>query len=754
MRLTILFLLITAAVTAQNVPGSKIHIRKSLQALTIDGVLDEPAWQEADVAKDWYLHYPVDSAPAPYQTEARVTFDDHYFYFSFVCFDHQGPDMINSLRRDFEYGLNDFVGVNLGPYNDRLNGFFFSITPKGVQREGIVIGGGAGGDAFNTFWDNKWYSKVVRLEDRWIVEAAVPFSSIRYKDGLKEWNIIFDRADQKRNQISSWIRTPIQYRTGMFAYSGQLVWEDPVPPAGPNISIIPFSTFSYSSDKEKDPVINQTDFQLGFDAKVGISPSLNLDLSVNPDFSQVEVDQQVINLSRFEFRFPERRQLFLENSDLFNRAGLPEARVFFSRRIGLVRDSSGLFQQIPILYGARLSGSLNENWRLSILNTQTKKELSLGLPAQNYTVATIQRNFWAQSNVSLTFVNKESLDTGHPDDSIRYFHQSLWKEIIENNRPVLKRNHYNRVFDIDVELLSKDNKWHSSLFAAQSFDDIYDDRNFSGGIFFEYSGRNLYVRARPTYIGRNFNAEAGFVPSAGVYPGQVNLLTELNYLFYPVHPKIISMGPLGSFRHTYLPDGSLTDREYSLGYNFNFASTATVEILYSYMYQRLTSNFNPIDRNRYTAFKTGEAFGWHLVSATFTTNKRKLLNAEVGCTYGGFYNGTNFNLIGQINIRHQPYGNIAMSFDYNDLRLPDNYGREKLFLIGPRIDLTFTDKLFLTTYYQYNNLLNNMNLNVRFQWRYRPASDLFIVYSENYLPKGFVSRNNALVLKLNHWFNL
>lgn len=751
----ILFTFLTSVnLFAQNQPGTKLHIHKSAEPLIIDGNLDEEAWLEAEVAQDWFLHYPIDSVSAPFQTEARVTFDEQYFYFSFVCYDDERPDIIHSLRRDFEYPLNDFVGVNIGPYNDRLNGFFFSITPKGVQREGIVIGGGAGGDAFNTFWDNKWFSSVKRLADRWIVEAAVPFSSIRYKDGLREWNVLFDRADRKRNQLSSWIRTPIQYSTGMFAYSGQLVWDDPVPPAGPNISFIPFTTMSTSKDNEIAPSTRNSDFQLGFDAKVGISPSLNLDLSVNPDFSQVEVDQQVINLSRFEFRFPERRQLFLENSDLFTRAGLPEARIFFSRRIGLVRDSSGLFQRIPILYGARLSGSINENWRLSILNTQTKKELSLGLPAQNFTVATIQRNFWAQSNISFTFVNKQSLGLNSTNDTSTYFHQSLWREILENNRSILKKNIYNRVFDIDLELLSRDNKWHSSFFAAQSFDDFQLNKNFSGGIFFEYSSRHVYIRARPSYIGRNFNAEAGFVPSANVYPGQMNFITEFNYLQYPRSKQIITMGPLAEFNQTYLPDGTLTDREYKLGYQFKFTNTSELELVYTYLYQRLTSDFNPIDRSQYTSFRQGEDYSWNLISANFATNRRRLLNAEISCTYGGFYNGTNFNLSGQINFRQQPYGNISLNFDYNDLKLPANYGSEKLFLVGPRLDLTFTDKLFLTTYYQYNNLLDNMNLNIRFQWRYKPASDLFIVYSENYLPRGFVSRNNAFVLKLNYWFNL
>ncbi|HEX8038231.1 MAG TPA: DUF5916 domain-containing protein, partial [Chryseosolibacter sp.] len=397
--LLFLFLALPSFVMAQNPPNTELHIRKTHDAIVLDGKLDEPAWSEAQVADNWFLNYPVDTIPSPFQTEARVTFNDEFFYVSFVCYDDESPDLINSLRRDFDFPLNDNVGVNLGPFNDGLNGFFFSITPAGVQREGIISGGGSGGpDAFNSIWDNKWYSHVERYPDRWIVEAAIPWKSLRYKGGLREWNILFDRSDKKRNLRSSWIRTPIQFSTGMFAYSGKLIWDEPVPPARANISIIPYVAGIISRDAMDAEKRNSSELQAGFDAKVGITPSLNLDLTFNPDFSQVEVDQQVINLTRFEFQFPELRQFFLENSDLFTRAGLPEARSFFSRRIGLVRDSSGLYQKVPITYGARLSGSLSRKWRMSVMNMQTKKDLSLGLPAQNYTVATLQRNFWRQSS--------------------------------------------------------------------------------------------------------------------------------------------------------------------------------------------------------------------------------------------------------------------------------------------------------------------------------------------------------------------
>ena len=738
---------------AQNQPGTPLHIKKTTGEIILDGKLDESDWQEADVAKDWSLNYPTDTARAPFQTEARVTFDDKFFYVSFVCYDDETPDLINSLRRDFDYPLNDNVGVNIGPYNDGLNGFFFALTPAGAQREGIVSGGGAGGDAFNNYWDNKWYSKVVRYNDHWIAEAAIPWKSFRYKSGLREWNIIFDRSDKKRNMRSSWIRAPIQFSTGMFAFSGKLIWDDPIPPARANLSFIPYLAGSTSRDSEVSPEKQTSDLQAGFDAKVGITPSLNLDLTVNPDFSHVEVDQQIINLTRFEFRFPERRQFFLENSDLFNRAGLPEARPFFSRRIGLARDSSGLFQKVPILYGARLSGSFNEKWRLSVMDMQTKEELALGLPSQNFMVATVQRNFWRQSSFAATFVNKQSIGVGG-DDTLKYFHQSIFMESYKNGSRTLKRNTFNRVLDFDLELLSKDNKFHSSTFFSKSFDNFNESGTIAAGTYFEYSTRNLYIRFKPTYIGENFNAEAGFVPSYGVYPGQVYYQSGLIYRFYPDHRSLVWMGPSITLNQTYIPGGTLTDKDYILSYSFNFINTAILEFSYNYIFQQLTNDFNPVGPGHYEPFLTGERYSWQTVSASFQSNTRNVFNFLVETMYGNFYNGTNFNVNGQLNYRYQPFGNVSLQFDYNDLNLPGNYGKEKLFLIGPRVDLTFTDKLFLTTYVQYNNLLDNMNLNARFQWRYKPASDLFIVYTENYFPGEFTSKNRALVFKLTYWLNL
>lgn len=746
-------LLFSSSLIAQNQPGARLKIKKAGGPITLDGVLDEPDWQNADIAGDWYLNYPVDTMRAPFQTEARLTFDDEYLYMSFVCYDDDSPDIINSLRRDFDYELNDNVGVSIGPYNDRLNGFFFVVTPKGVQMEGTVTGGGSGDGSFNVFWDNKWYSQAKRYSDKWIVEVAIPFKSFRFKSGIDEWNISFDRWDLKRNHKSSWIRTPIQYTTASYAYGGQLVWEDPIPPAKTNISFIPYVAGSASRNSEVEPADTDSDLQVGFDAKIGVTPSMNLDLTVNPDFSQVEVDRQVINLTRFEFRFPERRQFFLENSDLFDQAGFPNARPFFSRRIGLIRDTSGLFRRVPIAYGARLSGSINENWRLGVMNMHTKEQLDLGLPAQNYTVAALQRNFWAQSSLAISFVNKQNQGVTLADTA-KYFHTSIFSEIQTNGQRTLRPNTYSRVLSADLELLSKDNKWYHSSFLARSFDNFSRGEQWAGAAFMRYAVRNVNLIAGYTFVNEFFHSEAGFVPSASVYPGQYTLFTQADYRFFPKQEAIVSMGPSLELNHTYVPGGTLTDKDYSLSYAFRFLNTSSLELSYNYVFQQLTSSFNLIDPDQYTSFEKGEEYDWHAFAVAFQSNTRQKFNVRLESVIGGFYNGRNFNLSGELNYRYQPLGNVSLRLDYNNLNLPDNYGKEQLFLIGPRIDLTLTDKLFLTTYYQYNNLLDNMNLNARFQWRFQPASDLFIVYTENYLPMDFSSKNRALVFKMTYWMNL
>jgi hypothetical protein len=217
------------------------------------------------------------------------------------------------------------------------------------------------------------------------------------------------------------------------------------------------------------------------------------------------------------------------------------------------------------------------------------------------------------------------------------------------------------------------------------------------------------------------------------------------------------MGPQSNFNVSGVPDGTLTDQNYMVGYAVNLKNSISFEVNWLYNYSRLTSTFNPVDRDGdkgYTTFQEGEVYDWHALNARFNTNQRKVLSFNTEMVYGGLFNGNALSLRGQLNYRYQPFGSLALRFDYNDVRLPTGYGSEKLFVVGPRLDLTFTNSLFFTTFVQYNNVADNVGLNTRLQWRYKPASDFFIVYTENYIPENLASKNRALVFKFTYWLNM
>ncbi len=750
---SLLLLLISNGLTAQNKPGIDLPITKAHGAIKIDGILDEEDWKSAGASTNFFLNYPVDSLPPAFQTEARLTFDDHFFYVSFVCYDDSKPTVVQSLRRDFDWSLNDNVGMYLDPFNDFTNGFFFTITPYGVQSEGIMAYGGSDQEqSYNNSWDNKWYSAVTRHEDRWVAELAIPFKSFRYNQSQPNWNITFVRQDLKRNEVSSWIATPIQFIPASFAYSGKLQWQSPAPHAGTNISLIPYAVTSSSKDNEDGT--SENTFNAGFDAKVAITPSLNLDLTVNPDFSTVEVDKQVINLTRFEFQFPERRQFFLENSDLFSAPGFTSlTQPFFSRRIGLAADTADNLTRVPILFGARISGKLGPKWRVGLMNMQTKETKTLGLPAQNYTVAVLQKQILERSNFDVFLVNKESLGLGEYDPG-KYYHESLVNEVWNGTDSVPKLNTYNRVVGADFNLITADNKWGGKAYYHYSFDNFSEKDRYSFGGYASYNTKHLSLMSGFIGLGKNFNAEVGFVPSLDVYPGTIGGVAMIDYKFYPKSGPLVLIMPGVTYDNNYIPDGTLTDQNITLRYSMNFRNTAMLTASLKDTFQKLPSDFDVLDPEGDSILLKGEEYHWNEFEVKYTSNTRKLFTYMITLRGGEFYNGTRTGIGGTLSYRIQPYGSISLTGDYNDIILPPEYGSAKFLLLSPRLDFTLTDKLFLTTFVQYNDRYDNVNLNARFQWRYKPASDFFIVYTENYLPEHLMSKNRALVLKFTYWLNI
>jgi hypothetical protein len=696
----------------------QLHIHKTTEPITVDGIMNETAWQQAETAKDFFMVLPMDTSKAHVNTEVKMIYDKENIYIIVTCYlPKKGPYMVESLRRDFVFGKNDNFIFFLDPYNDLTNGYTFGANAAGAQWDGMLYEGGKA----DLNWDNKWVSVVKNDDDKWVFEAAIPFKTIRYKKGITEWGINFSRLDITAAEKSAWAPVPRQFPTASLAHTGVLVWDQPPPATGLNLSVIPYALTGISKNYSPNTKTNWRK-EIGTDAKIALTSSLNLDLTVNPDYSQVEVDKQVTNLDRYELFFPEKRQFFLENNDLFGNFGFANIRPFFSRRIGL---------GVPISFGARLSGNVDKNWRIGVMDMQTEKVNDVGLPAQNFSVIALQRKVFARSNFRLLFINKQSLNYTRDSTKPQY---SL----------------YNRNIGAEYNLASSNNAWTGKLMFLKSFTPGKNNNSFTHAANLQYSSRHWLILWQHEYAGKNYSAEVGYVPRINY----IKLSPNASYLFFPAKKgKLLSHGPRYNGTYYYNTSFKKTDNENLLLYIFNLRDQSVFDVWVANDYVRLLQPFDPTNSNKDT-LATGTVHRWKALGVEFFSKPQKLFTYTITTRFGGYYaNGSRYNINVDLGYRFQPYAGITLSTVYNRINLPQPWGNTTFWLIGPRIDVTFTNKLFLTTFIQYNDQQKNINLNARLQWRYRPASDLFLVYTDNYYTSPLFVRNRAFVLKFTYWWN-
>ena len=710
-----------------------ITAKKTVEKIKIDGELNDSTWQTAEITGDFWQNFPFDSSLAKTKTEVMVAYNDQYLYIAAICYDSiPGKHIVQTLKRDFSYPVSDAFVVSIDPFSDLQNGFSFGVNPYGVQREGLIANGGNGGVTTN--WDNKWFSEVKRYKNKWIVEMAIPFKTLRFKNNLKQWRINFARNDLKQNENSTWVKVPRQFNIATLSFAGVLNFEEAPKKTGGNVSIIPYGIGRYTEDYQNSgkPIYTPN---AGADAKIVLGSSLNLDVTINPDFSQVEVDRQLTNLTRFSLFFPEQRQFFIENSDLFERFGFRQIRPFFSRRIGLNNGSV-----IPIIAGARLSGKPSKNWRIGIMDMQTAKANINNIPvySQNYFVAAVQRNVFKRSNIAAIFVNRQQIDTTG-----------------------LSISNFNRVAGLDYNLSSADNKWNGKFFFHHSLANTNNQNAFAHASWINYATQHVNLEWNHEYVDKNYNAQTGFTPR--IFQTDNNGITKrfsywrfephANFYFYPKKSIINKTGPTFYLDHYRNQKFESTDIFFQAGYDVNFTSSAGLYFDYNYYYTRLLFPTDVSFSGRSDFLDAGNYF-YQNINLQYKTNQRKTLFATATVNYGSYFVGNKLSAALDIAYRLQPYAIFTMSFTHDRIYLPYIEKEVELNLISPRIDFTFSKSLFLTTFWQYNSQAKNINFNGRLQWRFKPMSDLFIVYSDNYYNNDFSVKNRAIVLKFVYWFSV
>ena len=711
-----------------------IRITRTQEKIQIDGVLDEAIWQDSDVATDFWMSFPVDDRKADRKTEVSMTYDENFLYVGITC--HGDRDyVIQTLKRDLDFWRGDGFAIVLDPVAQKTNGFVFGINPAGVQMETLITGytGNRGGPprGMNQNWDNKWFGEVKSYEDRWTAEMAIPFKTLRYEEHRTEWGVNFIRSDMKDNSYHTWSKVPLQFRSIDLGYTGNMIWDQAPTKQNGNVAFVPYINSSSTQDfTEKTPVEYKT--AVGFDAKVAVTPALNLDVTLNPDFSQVEVDQQVTNVTRFSIRLPERRTFFLENADVFEDFGRGRARPFFSRRIGLDEDGN----TIPILYGLRLSGNLDKKLRIGLMNIQTKaNDIQTD---QNYTAFAFHRQVFSRSTIKGYFLNQQSME----GSEINY-------------------QNYSRNVGAEFTYFSKDGKVRAWGGYGQSFKPYISgkDQFYKFGV--RYTTKQFGAIYSASTQGDNYYQDMGFLQRVENYDAERDTTIRLGYTSHTagmdlrIFPKKENTKWLYStwqlYNTLYLNNDlsfneSLTRLSYALTYNgrselgFEW-SNRIIDLLFPFSFTDET----PLPAKTYQ---------FNALEVSFTSDSRKTFSYELTGSYGGFYNGTRSNLMLTMKYRQQPWGSFGATLDFNDLQFPDPYGSRQIFLLGPRIEIGFSRNLFWTTFLQWNTQGDNFNINSRLQWRFKPMSDVFLVYTDNYGLELFAPKTRALVLKVNYWLNL
>lgn len=756
-RIKLLFVLLLLCFYS-NGQDYELHIDKAKGKIELDGLLNEPDWSLAAQAEDFFLIRPYDTSFATKQTAVKMLFDDEFLYISAIVYQDRDKYTTASLKRDFSNGTSDIFFFNIDTFKDKLNGFHFALSPYNVQREGL----NSLGNEIDNSWDNRWYSEVKNYQDRWVAEIAIPFKTLRYKvvEGQNTWRINFARNDIKGLEVSAWSPVPRNFNPSDLAFTGLLIWDTPPPQPGANVVLIPFLSAGLSQDYPRnaenlapEEILKDQTLGAGLDAKIGVTPSLNLDLTINPDFSQVEVDQQQTNLSRFELFFPEKRQFFIENSDLFGTFGFPNTRPFFSRRIGITRNPiTGLAAPVPIIAGARLSGKLDENWRIGLMNMQTKR-VEFGddnfLPATNYSVATVQRKIFQRSTISAIYVNKSNFGLDQNDQEIDKF---------------------NRVAGLEFNYYSPNNRWQVESYYHQSFAPVNLKDQNSWANYVGYNSPNVELNLGVSKVGQNYNPEVGFVPRRGY----VSVFRPQKFTLFPKKAsisKIIQSYGLGTEgEDIFNLNGKRLDSETSLFFFLSTQDRAEINVGWYWQYTYL---FNPFDATNASDNPNPDLsrnvvplpIGVYRANGPFMiieTPRRNRVFGIMDVYRGGYFNGDGLFASASVNMRFQPFMLFSCDASYTSLSLPEPYNSVSYLLLGPKAELTFTQKLFLSTYFQYNTQTNNTNINARLQYRYRAVSDIFLVYTDNYFGQEigkynvqpWMPKSRAIVFKMTYWLNL
>ena len=730
----ILLILAAGSASAQIINMPDVNNRPSMAAVkltaepVIDGdVLEDAVWKIIPAEDKMWQSKPNSGLPATEKTEIRIGYTATTFYLAVVCYDAQ-PDrlVVSDARRDAPLDNTDSFLFILDTFHDRQNGFLFGTNPIGIEYDGQVDNEGQGNfsnnrlqsgtiGGFNLNWDAAWKVKAKTGEYGWSAEFAIPLRTLRFASGKNQtWGPNFQRNIRKTNEIAFWAALPIQFEIKRLSLEGTLTGLDLVSPG--NLKLIPYVLDKLSKDftTASPETVNRPAF--GADLKYSITPSVTLDLTYNTDFAQVEVDQQQVNLDRFNLFFPEKRPFFLENAGQFSVGSAGEVDLFFTRRIGL--GASG--EVVPIVGGGRVSGKINQT-NIGFLNMTTDgytasdfndqgEAVSLYRDGNNFSVARINQQIGQRSSLGGIVVNRQSTESS---------------------------GNFNRTFAIDGKYGIGKKATISGYVARTNTPGETRDQN-SFKILNSYEWNGLRATLGYTQLGEGFNPEVGYLfrsayrkPEASVFK-QVRMNGRYGLLELRPHATYRSFWNFSGFQETsYLHVDNhwvwVNGLEIHTGINFTT--------------EGVTKPFVISRRNDVTV-PVG-TYNHHEAQLVLMTNASKPFYVNIRSILGGSFGGTRSIHAATAGFRVGQKFNSEFSLQVNDVRLPDGDFVQQV--LAARLSYSFRPRINLQGFVQYNSEQDLWSFNIRFNVLEQANTGLFVVYNDVYT-QGLV-RNRSLTLK-------
>lgn len=710
-----------ATATAQHVhdhgagqPPS-VEAKWTDRAPVIDGALDEDVWKDATLIDVFTQQEPSEGEPASERTEVRLLYDAGHLFIGVRAFDSDARRIIaTEMRRDSTRMLDeDNFQVILDTFRDSRSGYMFVTNPLGAKLEQQVFEEGQGnlrGAAanINRDWNGVWDSAGRQTSDGWTVEISIPMVTVRSPDVAEQsWGINFMRNIRRKNEQVYWAPIPKPYGLTRVSMAGTLTAMKDVT-RGLDLRIKPFVVGGGRRDRTGQSVQSETMRDIGLDAKYGLGSSLALDVTVNTDFAQAEVDEQQVNLTRFPLFFPEKRDFFLENSGQFTvgvQGNQRTADLFFSRRIGL--SDSG--QPIPILGGARLSGKINGH-NLAVMDLQTGR--AFGRPGDNFFVARYSKDIFARSRVGALIVNKDSADS----------------------------NRFNRTVAVDVAIAPTKNFQLNAFLAKTSSPGVTSGQQaFHARGAFQDSKWNTY--AEYTDLGDNFTPEVGFVPRAGIRTTTLHI--ERN-------PRpggwIRVMEPMLNIQYTTDQHNRLVTRRIHHMVGTRFQDGAYLNVILNRWLDVLDQPFAIRSDLRIPA----GVYRFHEWILTYNSNPARRLYERFTYSPQTFYDGTRTDFDVAVGMRASSRASAELSLQRNDVDLP--WGDFVVNLGILRVDYALSPNMTVRSLSQYNSSTRQLSTSIRYNFIYRPGSDLYVVYDglQGNLPGRPEVRNHQLVVKMTY----